>query len=893
MTKTKKILGFIAISIAMFAGMLDSTIVNIALPDITKYFNTALTDSSWISTIYLLSLSVCMITASKIADIVGRKKVMLFGLFVFGVSSALCGMARSLMFLIEMRCIQGIGGAIITPLVIPMALDAFGAEKTTAVGSAIGAITALAAAGGPPLGGLIVEYFKWQWIFYVNVPFVFLAFVLGVFCLRESYDPTASKKLDWFGVAFLSAALFLLCFSLLKGNDYGWKSKTIVFMFIGSAVAFTLFIGTEFKVKFPMMDFSLFRERTFSASVICYSINGFGIACPGLIFNYYLQNVMEYTPLHTALIVMFVALTVIVSMPLGTVFAKRFDARPINFLGILSMACGAFALSKLTVHTSESTMIGIMILFGFAVGFSAQALISCIKHIPEEKSGMGSGIINAGRQIGLCIGIALLVSVLTTHVNNAAAGMKDHVLSAIDSNPTIAQPVKDVMKTDLDSMLSGKNSTNQTELKETLEADIKAAVNGLSAVPAPAGNAVLGKLYDGTAKLNDGANAALNGQQSLNGGIAALSDGLGRLSKGTNTLESGSSQLSAGLTKLKEGAFALSRQTESGSSALLSGIAQLNSGAGAMLSQLSPGTDANKPTVYDAASGLSGGAQKLSGSTDSYVSAVDGTLFAMIKNDPSAPVLLKQYKASLANLQAAYAKASGGQKSQLAQQISPLANLVTLYTVGTDSNVTTQPQFEQALKTLAAGDSQKATVVSSGSQLSQGTRQLSGSSARLASEFAEGGSFKTGMEQLAAGSAKLKQEADAVSGLTGGLNSLETAVSALSGGAEKVSDGARQLKEGLDSSAAGADNLKSGSDKLLSGSEQFKDGAQALENGVGFAGQQAAVDAILSSFSADKDNKSAGAFDSTFLLAAIVLLLVSFFGLFTDRANENRVSVSA
>lgn len=163
---------------------------------------------------------------------------MLTGLVLFGVSSAMCGFSQSLIFLIFMRMIQGIGGAIITPIVIPMALKLFGTEKTQTVASAVGAATALAAAGGPPIGGLLIKYINWQSIFFVNVPLAAISLILTIFFVGESYDRTVSKSIDWLGMIFLTAALFLLTFSLLKGRDYGWSSVMIISMFIGSAAAF-------------------------------------------------------------------------------------------------------------------------------------------------------------------------------------------------------------------------------------------------------------------------------------------------------------------------------------------------------------------------------------------------------------------------------------------------------------------------------------------------------------------------------------------------------------------------------------------------------------------------------------------------------------------------------
>ena len=195
MKSTKKFMAFMGISIAAFLGTLDSTIVNIALPTITNYFNSTVNDTSWVTTIYVLAMSVFMITGSKLADQFGRKKLMLIGIFLFGVTSALCSFSNSLIILIVMRFIQGIGGAILTPIVLPMGLEIFGKEKRQTVVGAAGAIVAMAAASGPPLGGLLIEYINWRAVFFVNIPFCIICFILVLIFITESYDDTVSKKL--------------------------------------------------------------------------------------------------------------------------------------------------------------------------------------------------------------------------------------------------------------------------------------------------------------------------------------------------------------------------------------------------------------------------------------------------------------------------------------------------------------------------------------------------------------------------------------------------------------------------------------------------------------------------------------------------------------------------
>ena len=216
MSKIKKSFGFIGLVLAMFMGALDATIVNIALPDIMKDLNTSLTDTSWVATIYVLAMAVFIITASKLADLYGRRLVMLIGVTLFGVFSFACMTANSLSLLIVFRFFQGIGGAILTPIVLPMGIALFGKSSTSKVTAIMGAFSALAAAGGPVIGGLIIHLTTYHWIFGINVPIAILAFLLILWGNEESYDFSIAKEIDWLGMLFLTCTLGGLTFAILK-----------------------------------------------------------------------------------------------------------------------------------------------------------------------------------------------------------------------------------------------------------------------------------------------------------------------------------------------------------------------------------------------------------------------------------------------------------------------------------------------------------------------------------------------------------------------------------------------------------------------------------------------------------------------------------------------------
>ena len=290
MSNTRKTVGFIGLILAMFMGALDATIVNIAIPDIMDDLHTGLTDTSWVATIYVLAMSVFIITVSKLADIYGRKLVMLIGVVLFGGFSFACMTANSLLPLIIYRFFQGLGGAILTPIVLPMGIELFGKEKTSRITAVMGAFGALAAAGGPVIGGVIINWTSYRWIFGINIPIAILAFLLILIGTKESYDKTISKSIDWLGMIFLTITLGGLVFGLLEGREYGWSSQMIVSSFVSSLIGLILLIFTERKVKSPIIELTLFKEKTFTASSIVYMIFGFAIIVPSFVVNYFLQN---------------------------------------------------------------------------------------------------------------------------------------------------------------------------------------------------------------------------------------------------------------------------------------------------------------------------------------------------------------------------------------------------------------------------------------------------------------------------------------------------------------------------------------------------------------------------------------------------------------------------
>ena len=526
MSKIKKSFGFIGLVLAMFMGALDATIVNIALPDIMKDLNTSLTDTSWVATIYVLAMAVFIITASKLADLYGRRLVMLIGVTLFGVFSFACMTASSLSLLIVFRFFQGIGGAILTPIVLPMGIALFGKSSTSKVTAIMGAFSALAAAGGPVIGGLIIHLTTYHWIFGINIPIAILAFLLILWGNEESYDFSIAKEIDWLGMLFLTCTLGGLTFGLLEGREYGWTSAVILLSFVISLIGLILLIVVEGKVKSPIIELSLFKEKTFTASSIIYMIFGLAIIVPSLILNYFLQNVRNYSALHSAYLIVPASLAIVVGMPLATKMYQKLTAKLLICIGMFITAGGLFMLSLVQYATSKSIIICCNVVIGLGLGFMAMALTASVKYLPVTKAGIGSGIVNASRYIGQAIWMALLITILNANINTAKDNIRHDAYVQIDKH-NLSSSVKKVAKTEIKQTFKSSNSTTDFSTKQSkMIKKIKAVAKETDNLPTPKKGSNYRKLYDANNALVTGTEkVVVNLPQQLSSSLLSLGEG--------------------------------------------------------------------------------------------------------------------------------------------------------------------------------------------------------------------------------------------------------------------------------------------------------------------------------------------------------------------------------
>jgi len=478
---SKKALAFIAIDIACFLTVLDSTIVNVSLPSMAEYFNTTTTGISWVSTAYLIAFSALLINFSKIADIFGRKKLFLIGLLIFGISSACCGLADSLVSLIIFRILQGVGAAILTPLSIPLGVELFGKEALGKLSVIVGLTISISAASGPVIGGLLNEFFSYRAIFYVNIPFVILALVFGMLYVRECYDETIEKKIDMIGSILLFLAIGSLTFLLVKGNEYGWGSYKIISLICVAVLSATLFAVFESKSKNPMIEFKLFRVRSFTSSIILIAVFFYAYMPIAYLINFFFEKTLGYSVLRAGLMMGIPSLTALLATPLMPFLAKRLSARVISLLSILLAVIGNVLLALMNSSNYMIMICSSFVLLGIGVRITTVLYQTAYEEISNDKNGIASGIQNSMRQLTACIAIALVATLSSNYTEVAVDRTKAEMISEVMASSVLDQSVQEAFLTAVSHSTGTVSMDQSKEMVHTLLGEKEQSV--LSALP--------------------------------------------------------------------------------------------------------------------------------------------------------------------------------------------------------------------------------------------------------------------------------------------------------------------------------------------------------------------------------------------------------------------------
>lgn len=410
--KNNYLLPIIATTLGFFMALLDTTIVNVSLPKITAYYEATFGEISWIIDSYNMAFGVILLTAVRLADQFGRKRIFQIGLLLFTVSSLLCGLSISVEMLIIFRAIQGLAAAMIVPVSIPMVLVHMPAEKIGSVTALFGIMAGVATSLGPTIGGFLSEKFAWQWVFYINIPIGALAIVLIQSSVRESFDSTASKKIDWGGMITLSGSLFALIYGLLQVKEAGWTSIPVLFCLISAAIGMLLFFMIEKKGKNPMLPVELFKNRQFTFGNIAALFLGIGMMSVYFLMAFYLTSVKEMSQLEAGLILSSSSVATMLITPIAAQ-AYKWGTKWFGVIGFMLFGIGTYLLGTIPLNSTIWITIGVLMVIGVGSGMIFSPLsMALIMQVPKEKAGIASGLFQVSRAIGSAIGVALLVVLL-------------------------------------------------------------------------------------------------------------------------------------------------------------------------------------------------------------------------------------------------------------------------------------------------------------------------------------------------------------------------------------------------------------------------------------------------------------------------------------------------
>jgi EmrB/QacA subfamily drug resistance transporter len=425
----------IAVCVGTFMLLLDVTIVNVALPAIQTSLKASFTDLQWVVDAYALMLAALLLTTGSLADLFGRRRVFSIGLVIFSLSSLLSGLASDPLWLNLARGAQGIGGAAMFSTSLALLATAFqGRERGTAFG-VWGAITGLAVAVGPVVGGALTTGLSWRWIFLVNVPIGAVALALCYFRVEESSQPGAHRP-DVIGVLTFSGALGALVYALIKGNSKGWGSGVILACLIGSALLLVAFVVAEsVQGERAMFDLKLFRKPTFTGGLIAAFALSAGLFALLLYITLYLQDVLRFSAFQTGLRLLLISGGIMLTSTLAGRLTTRVPIRLLIGPGLAMVGVGLLLMRGLSASSGWTHLIPGFVVAGAGTGLINPPLAStAIGVVEPQRAGMASGINSTFRQVGIATGIAGLGSLFShtvrTHIESILSAASSHVSSA-------------------------------------------------------------------------------------------------------------------------------------------------------------------------------------------------------------------------------------------------------------------------------------------------------------------------------------------------------------------------------------------------------------------------------------------------------------------------------
>ena len=421
LTQRQKLFALALLATTQFVIVLDAAIVNVALPTVGRELGFSQDNLAWVINAYVLTFGGFLLLGGRLADLLGRRRLFIAGLFVFSVASLLGGLATSEGQLIAARALQGFGGALLAPAALSMVTNMFaeGAERNKALG-VWGAVSGSGGAAGVLLGGVLTEYAGWEWVFWVNVPIGVAAAFFAPRLLRESRKDSRTRTFDVAGAVTVTAGLAMLVFALVDANRAGWDSTQTIGLLIASFALIGAFVFIEVRSAAPLVPFRIFRSRTLSGSNITALLVGAALFSMFYFISLYMQQVLGYSAIKAGLSYLPLAIFIIVSAGVASQLVTKVGFKPILVMGMVLIAVALVWFAQVPVDGDYvKNLLGPMILSAIGLGFAfVPVTIGAVSGVSQDDSGLASGLINTAQQVGGALGLSVLVAVASGVTTN-------------------------------------------------------------------------------------------------------------------------------------------------------------------------------------------------------------------------------------------------------------------------------------------------------------------------------------------------------------------------------------------------------------------------------------------------------------------------------------------
>ncbi len=424
-------LALIVLCMGSLMIVLDTTIVNVALPSIREDLGFSETSLAWVVNAYLLTFGGFLLLGGRLGDLFGHRRLFLSGITLFTLSSLACGLATTQGFLVAARAVQGVGGAIASAVALSLMMMLFTepAERAKAMG-VFGFVAAGGGSIGVLLGGILTNSLDWHWIFLVNLPIGVLVVVFSLRLLPAARVPGAKGRLDVAGALTVTAALMLAVYAIVNGNEQGWTSGQTLGLLAAAAALLAVFLGIETRVATPLVPLGLFRLRNVATA------NVVGVLWAASMFAWfflsalYLQLVLGYSPLQVGLAFLPANLIMgVFSLGLSAKLVMRFGIRPPLATGLLLAALGLVLFARAPVDGSFLVdVLPSMILLGFGAGMAFNpVLLAAMSDVEQSEAGLASGVVNTSFMMGGALGLAVLASLAASRTGSLSASGDAHL----------------------------------------------------------------------------------------------------------------------------------------------------------------------------------------------------------------------------------------------------------------------------------------------------------------------------------------------------------------------------------------------------------------------------------------------------------------------------------